>query len=805
MAAVTLFAYAPPVMTAPPRPTATRPPQAATGARPADDQPAALLEVRFEAPLVDDHPRSPDVAEVSRGKSGDSGVTARPPAVPFGDLTQAVASATPRLGHAIRLHGGHLKLPAVTAAPLNAFTIELWVRLERSPAGIAALYAADGWSTGRVHFNVKSNGAVELAIHGLDRYPNTAPETLPLNQWVHLAATYDRTASRLRLYRNGRAILDEAVHGAVLVQFPAAAIGAWVNDGKPGRLLHASVDEFRILPVALSAAAVRRRYLLARGVPLEPIDYARRIRPILERHCYRCHGPSEQESELKALRAASQALLESVHERDVTIATLQSSTAGMQEQQARLENQLQQIEVTRQEAEHHSRRLRDELGAVNTDNRGLTVELEQARALLGEKAAELAAVKSSLDSLAERYSVLQNEHTQLVTEQRERDDRHAEQITLLNEARDSLKKEFENLANRIFEDKGKSFTATSKHSLETLLQPFREQISGFQSRINEVHMESVKGHTALESEIRKVLDIGLEMNTQASNLSTALKGDKKTTGNWGEAQLQRTLELAGLEAGEHYEAQTSFRDGGGKRRLPDFLIKLPDGKNLVIDSKVSLVDYDRAIAAQSDEERTTALDAHARAVRHHIDDLSAKDYSNLPDIGSPDFVLMFMPIEPAYIEAMKHNKDLFNYGYQKGVIMVSHTTLMPILRTVANLWMIERSNREAREISGKAGEIYNQVCVVAERLNRLGNTLRAATNQYNDTVTGLAGKQGLHGKVERFAQLSSKANKTMAPLEPIYSDIDSQRLKALSDHATGSDAAPRPNRSGKKTPEEPAQ
>jgi DNA recombination protein RmuC len=373
----------------------------------------------------------------------------------------------------------------------------------------------------------------------------------------------------------------------------------------------------------------------------------------------------------------------------------------------------------------------------------------------------------------------------LATEHRERQDRHEEQVQLLNEARDNLKREFENLANRIFEDKGKSFTTTSRESLESLLQPLREQLSGFQSRINEVHSESLRGNTILEKEIQKVLEMGLEMNSQASNLTSALKGDKKTTGNWGEAQLQRTLELAGLQAGEHYEAQASFKDEQGKRKLPDFVIRLPDGKNLIIDSKVSLVDYDRAVSADTEDARKLALDAHARAVRNHIDDLSAKDYVNLPGIGSPDFVLMFMPVEPAYIEAMKHNKDLFNYGYKKSVIMVSHTTLMPILRTVANLWMIEQSNKEAKEISSRAADIYNQVCLVAERLYKLGNTLKAANNHYNDTVRGMAGQQGLYGKIERFQQLSAKANREMAALEPLHADIENDRLA----EAGGSDDA----------------
>ena len=423
--------------------------------------------------------------------------------------------------------------------------------------------------------------------------------------------------------------------------------------------------------------------------------------------------------------------------------------------------------------------LKDELSEAGSHIRGLTVELEQLHRQLDHGQRRLEEEGERLSQMSHKYHALQTDYTRLHTEHRERQDRHAEQVQLLNEARDNLKKEFENLANRIFEDKGKSFTTTSRESLEAMLKPFREQISGFQSRINEVHSESVRGHTALEKEIQKVLEVGLEMNSQATNLSSALKGDKKTTGNWGEAQLQRTLELAGLQAGEHYDAQASFKDDEGRRKLPDFIIKLPDGKNLIIDSKVSLVDYDRAISAASDEERELALNAHALAVRKHVDDLASKDYVNLPGIGSPDFVLMFMPIEPAYIEAMKHNKDLFNYGYQKGVVMVSHTTLMPILRTVANLWMIEKSNNEAREISSRAGEIYNQVCLVAERLNKLGNTLRAANNHYNDTVRSLAGQQGLYGKIERFQQLSTKANKEMSALEHIHADIETDRLENL--------------------------
>ena len=227
-----------------------------------------------------------------------------------------------------------------------------------------------------------------------------------------------------------------------------------------------------------------------------------------------------------------------------------------------------------------------ELAAAQLNVHGLAVELDQVRAQMGDRQNDIGELRENLAQLQGQLQSALRSNAELETSQRERAGQHHEQLKLLNDARDNLKKEFENLANRIFEDKGRHFTHTSRASMEDMLKPFREQIAGFQQRINEVHTESVKGNSALEAELRKVLEVGLEMNAQATNLTLALKGDKKTTGNWGEAQLQRTLELAGLQAGEHYETQAAYRDEQGKRRVPDFVIKLPDGKNLVVDSKV---------------------------------------------------------------------------------------------------------------------------------------------------------------------------------------------------------------------------
>jgi DNA recombination protein RmuC len=426
------------------------------------------------------------------------------------------------------------------------------------------------------------------------------------------------------------------------------------------------------------------------------------------------------------------------------------------------------VNLVRAEKENIDR----ELARSETTVQNLRERLEEAKDSLAIK-------DRDLQGLSQRAAQLDNELTELQAIHNEKLSSFLEMKSAFEDSKVQLKIEFQNLANQILEEKGKTFAQNSQSSLDAMLKPFRDQIDGFQKRVNQVHDETLRGNVSLSSEIKRVLEAGMKISSEANTLATALKGDKKTTGNWGEVQLERTLQLAGLAAGDHYEAQAHFKDEQGNNRHPDFVIKLPDQKHMVIDSKVSLVDYDRAIAAQTDAEIQMALDAHAKAVRNHIDDLSKKDYSNLIQMRSPSFVLMFMPIEPAYIEAMKHDKGLFDYGYRRNVIMVSHTTLMPILKTVANLWMVARSNEQAHELSSRAGEIYNQVVIVAERLKKLGSNLDTVSRQYNETVKAVAGQQGLYGKTSRFNELSSKANKTMPALEPLHADFENERLELI--------------------------
>lgn len=442
-----------------------------------------------------------------------------------------------------------------------------------------------------------------------------------------------------------------------------------------------------------------------------------------------------------------------------------------------------QYEARISDYETRIQQLDRQLAGYEAELRSLRERLDEARDAVNDKSLELAGAQSRVNDLDRQLTRLQAEH----------EEKQAAFETLkqsFEQSKEQLKTEFQNLANKVLEEKGRLFTQSSTSSLDAMLKPFREQISAFQQRINQVHDESVKGNASLGTEIKQVLEVGLRMSAEANNLTLALKGDKKTTGTWGEIQLEKTLELAGLVKGDHYEAQPRFKDGEGQNRQPDFVIKLPDEKHMVIDSKVSLVDYDRALSAETEAEQGAALQAHVKAVKQHIDDLSRKDYTNLIGMRSPSFVLMFMPIESAYIEALKNNRDLFNYGYQRNVVMVSHTTLMPILKTVANLWMVARSSAQAQELSDRAGEIYNQVAVVAENLKKLGDTLGTVSNHYNRTVTALAGRQGLYGKVSRFNELSAKANKTLPPIEPHHGDYQVERLSLLAaepDSTSGSD------------------
>ena len=425
------------------------------------------------------------------------------------------------------------------------------------------------------------------------------------------------------------------------------------------------------------------------------------------------------------------------------------------------------------------KRLLDQLaeysGELSTLREG-QAELSAAKARTTSLQRDLEELKAERQLLRASLEKQTSEAVTLATEREQQEENLRAQKEFIKNSSESLNQQFENLANKVFEQKGKQFAETNQTTLGGILKPLQEQIAGFQSRVNEVHDASTKSHTSLQQAIDGVKDLGLKIGKDASNLTTALKGDSQQRGAWGEAQLQRTLEISGLIEGDHYTMQDSFSDSAGKVKRTDFLVRLPEDRQLIIDSKVTLNAYERTIAAETPEHYERAMTEHVLAVRKHIDELASKDYTRLTGVKSPSYVLMFMPMESAYIEALKHNKELFQYGFNKQVVLVSHTTLIPILRTVANLWMLERSNAEAREISDMAADIYNKVTAVAEGLRNLGGSLTTVGNHYNKAVVALAGKQGLFGKVEKFEKISTKISKALPDIEPRDFELETSRL-----------------------------
>lgn len=383
-------------------------------------------------------------------------------------------------------------------------------------------------------------------------------------------------------------------------------------------------------------------------------------------------------------------------------------------------------------------------------------------------------------SLTSRLEQKSHQVIQLHTQQQERERAHHQQLKQFEHQKEQLGNQFEHLAQKIFNANGAAFSKTQEQSVKLLLEPFQQQLGQFSQQVEQFQHSQVSSQASLNNELKHLKSLNQEITHEAHNLSKALKGDKKLTGNWGEIQLERCLQATGLTEGVHYQREANFVTRDGQNRRPDFIVNLPDNKHIIIDSKMSLIDYDAAVAAENEEDQRAALVRHVRALRRHIDGLAQKDYSALPSTNSPHFVLMYLAVEPAFIEALKHDATLYDYGSQKNIILVSNTTLMPVLKTVSNLWLLERSHSQAFALAEKAGDIYQQVSLIAERLTKLGRSLQTVSNHYNDTVTAVAGRQGLYGKVERFGDLA-KQSSLLPDIEPIHCDMDTHKLSDLTE------------------------
>jgi DNA recombination protein RmuC len=340
----------------------------------------------------------------------------------------------------------------------------------------------------------------------------------------------------------------------------------------------------------------------------------------------------------------------------------------------------------------------------------------------------------------------------------------AEQKGEVEKLQEKFIKEFENLANKIFEEKSSKFTEQNKTNLKEILDPLKERISEFQNKVEESNKESIDRNAALRQQLSSLKEMNLQMSQDAQNLVKALKGDTKVQGDWGEIQLERILERSGLRKGEEYSVQESFTDESGSRKRPDVIINLPEEKKIIIDSKVSLVDYDRFVSAEEDDQKNIHLKAFINSVKRHIKDLSDKEYQNLFQEESLDFVLMFIPIEPAFIMAIQFGENLYVDAYDKNIIIVSPSTLLATLRTIANIWKQEYQSRNVIEIAKQSGALYDKFVGFVDDLIDVGNRMDQAKNSYEGAMNKLSeGTGNLIKRAEKIKELGAKTTKSLPP------------------------------------------
>ena len=325
-----------------------------------------------------------------------------------------------------------------------------------------------------------------------------------------------------------------------------------------------------------------------------------------------------------------------------------------------------------------------------------------------------------------------------------------------------LQAEFERLANRIFEDKQSRFTQSSKETLDSTLRPLRDQVESFRKRVDEVHRADTADRNRLQGQIEELQKQARQIGSDAVNLAKALKGDSKMQGNWGEVVLERLLEQSGLLRGSEYEVQSSFVGEDGSRYLPDVIVKLPEQRAMIIDSKVSLLHYQDYINENDDTRKAQLLRAHIQSIRTHFMGLSRKSYQNIEALDTVDFVFMFVPVEPAYLLALREEPGLFDEAFGRQVTLVSHTTLMPMLKTVQSLWRNEKQNSNALEIARSAGELHDKFVLMLESLDEVGQQLDKTREAYEKTRNRLGeGRGNLVSWVGKLQVLGARTRKEM--------------------------------------------
>ncbi len=390
--------------------------------------------------------------------------------------------------------------------------------------------------------------------------------------------------------------------------------------------------------------------------------------------------------------------------------------------------------------------LNKEKSALEERARMLQVQVDSAIQQSSEKDAVILALNKELSSRISEYSNLEI--------------KLAEQQANLEKIQDKFRNEFRNLANEILEEKTMKFTEQNKVKLDEILKPLGERIREFEKKVDETYDKESKQRFSLEREIKNLAELNQQISKEASNLTNALKGQAKTRGNWGEIILERILEKSGLTRDREFFVQQSYTNEQGRRLQPDVIVAYPGERNVVIDSKVSLVAYERYASAETREEQELAARDHLLSVRNHIADLSSKNYQDIYTLKSLDFVMLFMPIEPAYMLAVQYDPNLWNYAYEKRILLISPTNLIAALRMISNLWRVEYQNKNAMEIARQSGDLYDKFTGFLEDLQDIGAKIDSSRRAYDASLNKLStGKGNLIRRVEAIKTLGAKAGK----------------------------------------------
>ena len=385
----------------------------------------------------------------------------------------------------------------------------------------------------------------------------------------------------------------------------------------------------------------------------------------------------------------------------------------------------------------------------------LLQQIEQLKNQLNQTVQEREKIRTEKEVLAIQLSKKETDFDHLW-------ERHKEQKEEVEKLQEKFTKEFENLANKILEEKTVKFTEQNKENLKNILSPLQDKIQLFEKKVEDTHKESIDYHAALRQQILGLREMNEQMSKETLNLTKALKGDSKMQGNWGELVLERVLEKSGLEKGREYEVQQSFVTEEGNRLFPDVVINLPDGKKMIVDSKVTLTAYERYINAEDETEKAQYLKEHLIAIKRHVDQLSEKNYHDLYQMESPDFVLLFIPIESAFALALNEDTSLYNKAFEKNIVIVTPSTLLATLRTIDSMWTNQKQQENAVEIARQAGALYDKFEGFVSDLVKIGKKMDEAKAEYGNAMNKLfEGKGNLINSVEKLKKMGAKAKKAL--------------------------------------------